>query len=281
MTTEYLYDQTSSDQMRHWRERLHEIVFEADTRAGRVFDLVVITSILLSVIAVMLETVPAIRDGPYGHWLLAAEWGFTILFTIEYLLRLIAVKRPGAYARSFYGIVDILAILPTYLSPILPGAQAFLLLRMLRLMRLFRVLKLGKYVLEMHVLGSALRESRRKIIVFLIGVLMITTISGATMYLAEGAQPGFDSLPESVYWAIVTLTTVGFGDVVPVTILGKFLAAVLMVVGFGVIAVPTGIVSAEIARADAKRVTTQACRACMRGDHAHDATFCRHCGEKL
>ncbi len=267
--------------MPHWRERLHTVVFEADTTAGKTFDIVVIASILLSVLAVMLETVPSIRDGPYGHTLILVEWSFTILFTIEYLLRLIAVKQPIQYALSFYGLVDLFAILPTYLSPLSPNAPAFLVLRMLRLMRLFRVFKLGKYVLAAHALGHALRESRRKILVFLLGVIAITTVSGAMMYLAEGQQPGFDSLPESMYWAIVTLTTVGFGDVVPVTTLGKVLASLLMIFGFGVIAVPTGIVSAELARADMRRLTTQACRACMSGDHAHDAAFCRRCGEKL
>lgn len=263
-----------------WRPRLHEIVFEADTPAGKRFDLLLLGVIGLSVVAVCLESVRDLRLR-YGTELRVTEWVFTILFTIEYIVRLAAVRRPARYAVSFFGIVDLLAILPTYLSLIVPGAQSLLVIRALRLLRVFRVLKLTHFVGEARMLGAAIRGSMRKIIVFLGAVLTVVLIAGALMYVVEGEAHGFTSIPMAVYWAVVTMTTVGFGDVVPETVLGRVIASMLMIMGYGLIAVPTGIVTVEIGAAVRNATNTQACPSCGMEGHANDAKFCKYCGAKL
>jgi voltage-gated potassium channel len=262
------------------RAKLHEIIFEADTPAGKAFDLALLLLIILSVIAVMLESTNTI-EGRFGSQLRTFEWIVTILFTIEYLLRLYCVGKPARYARSFFGIVDLLAILPTYLSVLIPGAQSLLVIRALRLLRVFRVLKLAHFVGEASELSAALRASARKIIVFLGTVLTIVVIVGSMMYLIEGQENGFTSIPVSIYWAIVTMTTVGYGDIAPQTALGKILASAIMILGYGIIAVPTGIVSVELAGVTRRRITTQACPECGAGGHDGDAVHCKYCGAKI
>jgi voltage-gated potassium channel len=261
------------------RARLHEVIFEADTPAGRAFDVALLVLIVLSVVAVMLESVTSIQ-ARYGYSLRAFEWVVTLLFTVEYALRLYCVRRPLAYARSFYGIVDLLAILPSYLSLVIPGAQSLLVIRGLRLLRVFRVLKLTHFVGEARMLRAALHASVRKIIVFLAVVLTSVVIVGSAMYLIEGEESGFRNIPESVYWCIVTMTTVGYGDIAPQTPLGKFLASMVMIMGYGIIAVPTGIVTVEMG-AVARQVSTQSCHHCASEGHAMDAVYCKDCGSKL
>jgi voltage-gated potassium channel len=262
------------------RQRLFEVVFESDTWAGRAFDLALLWAIILSVAAVLIESEPGIASAN-EHRLKVAEWTFTVLFSVEYLLRLAAVERPLRYATSFFGLVDLLAILPGWLSLILPGAQALLVVRVLRLLRVFRILKLGRYLGEASTLLGALRASRPKITVFLTFVGLVVIVVGALMHLIEGDSKGFESIPASMYWAISTLSTVGYGDVVPITPLGKALASALMIVGYGVLAVPTGIVSVEIARASARPVSGQACPGCTRAGHDVDAVHCKYCGATL
>jgi len=261
------------------RSRLHEIIFEADTPAGKAFDVALMVAIVLSVVAVMLESVADISNR-YGAILRAFEWGFTILFTVEYGLRLYSVGRPLRYARSFFGLVDLLAIVPTYLSLVFVGAQSLLVIRALRLLRAFRVLKLGQFLVEAHALSTALRSSVRKIVIFMGTVLTLVLIVGALMYLIEGPENGFTSIPQSVYWAIVTMTTVGYGDIAPQTVAGKILASMVMIMGYGIIAVPTGIVTVEMVSAG-RKVSTQACRSCAAEGHDPDAKFCKFCGVKL
>src|SRR5687767_6856998 len=244
------------------RARLHEIIFEADTRAGRLFDLTLIWLILLSVATVILESVRSVR-AQYGDLLYTLEWVFTLLFTVEYVLRLTSVRHPLRYATSFFGVVDLLAIIPTYLSIFLPGSQYLLVIRIMRLLRVFRLLKLSEYVTEADTLSRALHASRRKISVFLSVVVLLVVVIGALMYVIEGEAHGFTSIPVSIYWAIVTLTTVGYGDLSPQTSLGQMLASIVMVIGYGIIAVPTGIVSVELARATRQeRITKESCPAC-------------------
>jgi len=262
------------------RDRLHEIVFEADTPEGRLFDLLLLIAIVSSGGVVLLESVAAVR-ARVGPTLRALEWGFTILFTIEYALRLFSVRQPLRYARSMFGLIDLVAILPTYLSLVLPGAQNLLVVRLLRLLRVFRVLKLAEYLHESRTLMQALRASRRKIAVFLLAVVTIVVVVGTLMYVIEGEQHGFTSIPISIYWAVVTLTTVGYGDLAPATTLGRMLAVLLMLTGYGIIAVPTGIVTVELTRAYTQPISTQACPACGIGGHEHDAVYCRRCGTKL
>ena len=253
-----------------FRGRLHEVIFEADTRAGRAFDVALIGLILLSVLAVMLESISGVR-GRYGAELYAAEWAFTILFTVEYVLRLASVRRPLRYATSFFGVVDLLAIIPTYLSLVVPGSHYLLVVRILRLLRVFRVLKLAEHLTEADVLMRALRASRRKISVFLLTVLTMVVVVGTLLYVIEGEENGFTSIPVGIYWAVVTLTTVGYGDISPKTPAGQTLAAVVMIIGYGIIAVPTGIVTVEIAQAVRKPVSTQACPDCASQGHDADA----------
>ncbi len=263
------------------RKRLHEIIFEADTRAGRLFDLALIWLILLSVATVILESVRSVRVR-YGDLLYVLEWLFTLLFTVEYLLRLVSVRRPLRYATSFFGVVDLLAIIPTYLSIFVPGSQYLLVIRILRLLRVFRLLKLSEYVAEADTLRRALRASSRKISVFISAVLLLVVIIGALMYVIEGEAHGFTSIPVSIYWAIVTLTTVGYGDLSPRTPFGQILASVVMVIGYGIIAVPTGIVSVELAHAGREqRITRQSCPSCGAEGHDPDALCCKYCGANL
>ncbi len=263
-----------------WRHRMHEVIFEADTRAGKAFDLALLALIVTSVVVVMLESVASI-SAEYGPWLRGLEWGLTAIFTLEYLARLISVRRPLRFARSFFGLVDLAAVAPTYLSLIFPGAQSLLVIRALRLLRVFRVLKLVRFLGEAGDLSAALRASREKVIVFLGVVLTVDLIVGTLMYLIEGEAAGFDSIPRGFYWAIVTMTTVGFGDITPQTPLGQALAAVVMILGYGIIAVPTGIVTSELTRKQAKKVTTQACKLCMAEGHDQDASHCKFCGAEL
>lgn len=270
----------SNSQAVNWQHRLHEIIFEADTRAGKWFDICLILAILLSVLVVMLDSVEAVNRSQ-GRWLLMVEWVFTLLFTLEYLLRLICVKRPIKYATSPLGVVDLLAILPTYISLFIPGSQYLVVIRVLRVLRVFRVLKLASYLGEATILTRALRASRRKIIVFLITVLTLVIIFGSLMYLIEGGGNGFTSIPKSIYWAVVTMTTVGYGDISPKTGMGQALAAMIMILGYGIIAVPTGIVTSEMTRAAQGEVSTQACPECMAEGHERDAIFCKICAAQL
>ena len=262
------------------RNTIHEIIFEADTPAGKAFDIALIVTILVSVVAVMLESVAPVR-ARYGSVLRITEWVITVVFTIEYILRLLCVGQPARYARSFFGVIDLLAILPTYISFFIPGAQALAVVRVLRILRVFRVLKLVQYVQEASVLRQALANSGRKILVFVFVVFTIVIIVGALMYLVEGEAAGFTSIPISVYWAVVTLTTVGYGDIAPITALGQFLSALLMIMGYGIIAVPTGIVTTELVRGQQREITTRACHECSLEGHDSDARFCKGCGATL
>lgn len=266
--------------MAPWRERLYKIIFEAETPGGKAFDVALLVAIVVSVVAVMLESVAGIR-ARYGSQLRAIEWALTILFTIEYFLRLICVGKPRRYAFSFFGIVDLLAIVPTYMSVIFAGAQSLLIIRAIRLLRVFRVLKLAHFVGEASMLRAALRASSRKIVVFLGAVLTMVLIIGALMYLIEGEEHGFSNIPASIYWAIVTMTTVGYGDMAPVTVLGRFLASIVMIIGYGIIAIPTGIVTVELAGLSKRSITTRACPHCVEQGHDDDAVYCKFCGREL
>ena len=263
-----------------WREQMHEVIFEADTPAGKAFDVVLIVSILLSVTVVMLESVAGLRRS-YGTVLFAAEWVFTVLFTVEYLLRLAIVKQPLRYATSFFGAVDLLAVLPTYVSLFIPGSHYLLSIRIFRLLRIFRVFKLSAYLTEAQVIMTALKASRRKISVFLFAVITIVVTIGSLMYVIEGEKSGFINIPTGIYWSIVTLTTVGYGDLSPQTPIGKVLASLVMIMGYGIIAVPTGIVTAELTQIGKKPVSTQACRVCSAEGHDTDAGYCKYCGANL
>lgn len=262
------------------RRRLHEIIFEADTRAGWAFDTTLMVVILASIAVVMLESVAGIRS-EHGALLRNLEWVFTVLFSIEYALRLYSVRSPLRYALSPLGVIDLLAILPSYISLLIPGAQTLLVVRVLRLLRIFRIFKLAEFLRESSVLIDALRASRRKITVFLLAVTTIVVIVGTLMYVVEGEAHGFTSIPVSVYWAVVTLTTVGYGDLSPATPLGRALAVVVMMMGYAIIAVPTGIVTMELTRARDLPVSTQACPSCGAGGHEYGARFCRRCGAAL
>lgn len=261
-----------------WRVQLHDVIFGHESRAGKAFDVALMLSIILSVIAVMLDSIASIRL-EYGSLLYALEWVFTILFTVEYALRLICAPRPAAYARSFFGLVDLASILPTYVSLILPGSQYFQVIRVLRVLRVFRVLKLAEYMGEADVLLDAIRASRRKLWIFIATVFVLAIILGAAMYIVEGRTHGFTSIPQSVYWTIVTITTVGYGDIAPETPFGQTLASVIMLLGYAIVAVPTGIVTVELTRKQggARRL----CDGCGQGGHDTDARHCKFCGERL
>jgi voltage-gated potassium channel len=261
-----------------WRERVRHIIFDHNTPESRTFDIVLLALISFSVLLVMLETVDQI-EARYDTLLFVLEWIITILFTLEYVARLATVYNKWRYARSFFGVVDLLAILPVYLSVILPGAQSLLVIRSLRLLRVFRVLKMARFISEANYLVRAIKASSRKIIVFLIVVLLINVIVGSTMYLIEGPENGYDSMFRGLYWSIVTMSTVGFGDISPSTPLGQVLAAILMIVGYSVIAVPTGIVSAEVASAGRPR--EESCHNCGSAVHSETARFCDACGFEL
>ncbi|BCO28221.1 hypothetical protein MIZ03_3121 [Rhodoferax lithotrophicus] len=263
-----------------WRTQLYAIIFEADTRAGRRFDQALIAIILSSVTVVMLDSVRDINVR-YHQGLILAEWLFTFLFTVEYLARLLCVRYPFRYAVSFYGVIDLLALLPTYLALLVPEVGVLIDVRILRLLRVFRVFKLTAYVSEYQALGLALRASVRKIMVLLAAVLMIVLVMGTLMYVVEGPENGFTSIPTAVYWAITTMTTVGFGDITAKTDLGRLIASVMMLLGWGTLAVPTGIVTAEMSYARHAPATTRTCQECLAEGHMPDAHFCRHCGACL
>ena len=278
----------------NWKEKLHEIIYEADTPAGKLFDIILLLLIITSIILVMLESVEEFA-AKYIDFLNAAEWVITILFTIEYVARITVVNQPKKYIFSFYGVVDLLSTIPKYLSFFILGSHSLIAFRALRLMRVFRILKLARYVGESNNLIKALRASRAKIAVFVFFVLIVCVILGAVMYIVESGQDsGFTSIPRSVYWAIVTLTTVGYGDIAPATALGQLISSIIMIIGYGVIAIPTGIVSVEysknykentqtIKKPTVKqiRTNTQTCSNCLETDHDNDANFCKTCGNNL
>ena len=277
-----------------WRGRLYRVIYEHDTPGGRAFDVALLAAIALSVAAVMLESVAEVRRR-HGALLVAVEWAFTGLFTVEYVLRLLCVRRPLRYALSFYGLVDLLAVVPTYVGLLVAGAHELLVIRALRLLRIFRVLKMGEYLVEAGTLKAALQRSRPKITVFLVTVLTVVIVVGALMHLVEGPQSGFTSIPMSVYWAIVTLTTVGYGDIAPRTALGRLLAAAVMILGYGIIAVPTGIVTAELVRGERASARerrrwgerppgardARRCPMCGAAGQDADAASCKYCGGSL
>ena len=264
-----------------WRRTWFEVIFESQTRAGRTFDLLLLTVIIASVLVVVLDSVQSYRLR-HGATLDLLEWTFTALFTVEYLARLSSVERPLRYATSFFGIVDLMSVLPTYLAFFFPDLHALIDIRLLRLLRVFRILKLTEYLAEIRVLGDALRASRRKILVFICTVLTIDVLMGTLMYVVEGPNSGFTNIPVSVYWAITTMTTVGFGDIVPTTELGRAIASFMMLLGWGILAVPTGIVTAEMThRRFGLRSADRVCAGCGSNDHAVTAKFCETCGRSL
>jgi voltage-gated potassium channel len=261
-----------------WRRDLHVIIFCNETPGGRAFDVALIVTIAASVLAVMLDSIGSIHD-TYGRELYLLEWAFTVIFTVEYGLRLLSSPRPWVYARSFFGVVDLLSILPTYLSLLLPGSQYLQVIRVLRVLRVFRVLKLAAYIGEAEILLVAINNSRRKLLVFVATVLALAVVLGTTMYLVEGSTHGFTSIPLSIYWTIVTITTVGYGDIAPVTPLGQFVASIIMLLGYAIVAVPTGIVTMELVRGT--RPVIKVCPACALISYESDASFCRRCGTRL
>ena len=264
-----------------WRLRLYTIIFEADTPAGRAFDLALVALILASVGVVMVDSVASVHER-HGRLLTVLEWFFTLVFTAEYVARLLCVRHPARYAKSFYGVIDLVALLPTYLAVLVPGLHALIDVRVLRLLRLFRILKLAAYVAEFGALSRAIASARRKILVFLSFVLMVVVVMGTLMYVVEGPANGFTSIPVSVYWAITTMTTVGFGDITPKTDLGRVIASAMMLLGWGTLAVPTGIVSAEFtAQKVPREPTTRTCHECLSEGHSPGARFCRDCGAEL
>lgn len=262
-----------------FREKLHTVIYEADTRAGKLFDVILLIIIFLSIVAVMLESVASIKI-VYGSELEIIEWVITILFTIEYVARIVAVREPFRYIFSFYGIVDFLATLPKYLGLFFPGTGFFIAIRAIRLLRVFRILKLHNFVGASNQLTEALKKSRTKIAVFLFSVIVVCIIMGTLMYMIEGPASGFTSIPVSVYWTIVTLTTVGFGDITPITPLGQFLSVVIMIMGYGIIAIPTGLVTAQFMNEKA-HLNTQVCRNCGANQHRDNAKFCYNCGTDM
>lgn len=265
-----------------WRLTLYTVIFEADTRAGRWFDQALLLTIVASVVMVILDSVPAVHEA-FGSFFGVAEWVFTALFTIEYALRLACVQKPLVYARSFFGVIDLLSILPTWLALLVPELHVFIDVRVLRLLRMFRVLKLTGYVAEYTMLGQALMASRRKILVFLSFVLLVALLMATVMYVVEGPANGFTSIPTAMYWAITTMTTVGFGDITPKTDLGRLISSAMMMLGWGVLAVPTGIVTTEMAlqRSRLPTPTTRTCQNCLTEGHSATARYCMHCGHKL
>ncbi|TKB73583.1 MAG: ion transporter, partial [Nitrospira sp.] len=270
------------EQPKRWwsafRAEMAQVIFGHDTPAGKAFDVALIAAILASVTAVMLESVATIR-AEYGTWLKTVEWGFTLLFTVEYVARLICVQRRLRYATSFFGLIDLASIVPTYISVAFPGTQYLLVIRILRVLRVFRILKLAEYVGEADVLMEALRASRRKIAIFIATVFAITVVCGALIYLIEGRTPGFTSIPKSIYWTIVTITTVGYGDIAPQTAMGQLLASAVMLLGYAIVAVPTGIVTVELSRV--RRGASVKCATCASAGHDDDAKFCKRCGGSL
>jgi voltage-gated potassium channel len=274
---------SKSNHSGNWRKKIHDIIYEADTSSGKLFDVILLVVILISILLVMLESVESI-ESEYAAILNISEWVITILFSIEYILRIISVKKPRTYIFSFYGIIDLLSTIPKYLSLFVLGAHSLIAIRALRLLRVFRILKLTRFIGESANFGKALKRSRPKIAVFLSFVIVLCVILGTVMYLVESEQDsGFTSIPRSVYWAIVTLTTVGYGDIAPMTALGQFIASLIMILGYGIIAVPTGIVSSEMTKSEKKLIpnNTQACEICNEAYHQDDAEYCHKCGHKF
>jgi voltage-gated potassium channel len=263
-----------------WKQNLHEIIFKADTFYGKLFDEILLAIILISVGVVMLESITEIRE-KYGNILTITEWVLTILFLVEYIVRLVCSPNPRQYALSFFGVIDLLAILPTFISLAIPIMQPLIVIRALRLLRIYRILKLYRFIQETNYLLIALRASFRKIFIFMLFILVIVLLLGSLMYVVENGENGFFSIPLSIYWAVITLTTVGYGDIVPVTDLGKFIATFIMLLGYSIIAIPTGIVSAEISRGRIDRLFTHVCPHCNESEHQKDARFCKSCGELL
>jgi len=265
-----------------WRLKLQEIIYEADTPAGKLFDVVLLITIIASIILVMLESVNSI-DAKYHNFLNISEWVITILFTLEYIARVVTVKKPLQYITSFYGVIDLLSTIPKYLSILFGGVHALAALRALRLLRVFRILKLARFLGASNNLMTAIKASRTKITVFLFAVVILSIILGTIMYLVEGEENGFTNIPKSVYWCIVTLTTVGYGDIAPQTPIGQFIASIVMIMGYGIIAVPTGIVTNELAKTSEKKIhtNTQSCVNCLDESHKDGADFCHKCGHKL
>lgn len=273
--------ETPAQQEATWKRNLHTIIFESNTKYGKLFDVVLLVLILLSILIVMLDSITGLHER-YGSLFYIVEWVFTITFTVEYFLRIASVEKPLKYITSTFGIIDLLAIFPTYLSLMLAGAQTLMVLRVLRLLRIFRIFKLNHFLSEMNFLGEAIRNSARKIAIFMLFVLFLVVIMGSLMYIVENGQNGFDSIPTSIYWAIVTITTVGYGDISPATPAGKLLASAIMLLGYGILAVPTGIVTTEMALSmKAKKHNMEACPACGREGHDRNAQYCKYCGAKL
>jgi voltage-gated potassium channel len=268
------------EQKRTLKEKLYEIIFGVDTPLGKLFDVLLLWAILISVLGVVCESVAGLR-AEYGTLLKGIEWTFTILFTIEYFLRLYSSPRPWNYAKSFFGLIDLLAILPMYVSFFFVYSSSFLVVRGLRLLRIFRILKIGRFIRELDILINALKAVRVRIFVFIGSVLTLVIIIGALMYVIEGESHGFMSIPRSMYWAIVTLTTVGYGDMTPQTVLGQTLSSVVMLLGYGIIVVPAGIFSAEIALGKRSDVASVECAVCREKKHESDALYCRKCGKRL
>ena len=264
-----------------WQRRLHDIIYETSTPAGKAFDVALLIFILVSIVVVMLDSVPSIH-ARHGLLFLVLEWGFTVVFTLEYILRLVAIRQPLRFVFSPMGLIDLLAILPSYLSVFIPGAQSLMVLRALRLLRIFRIFKLGHFLTEAEFLTAAIRGSVRKIAIFMLAVVALIIILGSVMYLVEGAEAGFTSIPESIYWAVVTVTTVGYGDIAPQTPLGKTIASLMMLIGYGIIAVPTGLITSELAANISKRGhSSEVCPACGKEGHDADALHCKRCGAAL
>ncbi len=280
----YFYPmEQDGDNLFNIRKRLHIVVFETDTPAGKLFDIVLLWAILLSVFAVMLESVKELKVA-YGEVFFAVEWTFTIIFTLEYLLRIFISEQPKKYAFSFLGIIDLMATIPSYLALFITGGSYLVVIRSIRLLRIFRILKLGRYLREASVLSNALIASRHKILVFLGAVTTLVLIMGTLMYMVEGANGGFTSIPKSIYWAIVTVTTVGYGDIAPQSVIGQMVASILMLLGYAIIAVPTGIVTSEIVNAEREKKNEEkkrVCAFCQLSSHEEDANFCKNCGKKL
>jgi voltage-gated potassium channel len=266
--------------LKKWRQKIHEIIYEADTPAGKMFDILLLVAILISIGAIMLESMEEFRL-EYGYILQLIEWTITILFTIEYILRIVSIGKPFRYIFSFFGLVDLIAILPAYLSLGFVDAHQLGIIRMLRLLRIFRIFKLSRYTWGSKVLLLSIRQNRGKIIVFIMTMFTVVTIMGASLYVIEGTEHGYDNIPLSIYWAIITLTTVGYGDIVPGTPLGKVIASLVMVIGYSIIAIPTGLVTMGIAQINKKEVSTQSCPECSREGHDVDAMHCKFCGATL
>lgn len=273
---------TSPVAEKDWRFRLHEIIYESNTRAGKAFDIGLLIAIFTSIIVVMLDSVQSVHQ-THGRLFQVLEWGYTILFTVEYTLRLISIRKPMRYVFSVLGIIDLIAFIPSYLSFFFVGAQTLLVFRALRLLRVFRIFKLSRFLTEINFLTVALKGSLRKISIFLLTVLTLTVILGSIMFLVEQRENGFSNIPESVYWAIVTITTVGYGDISPVTPMGKFVASLVMLIGYAIIAVPTGILTHDLAVAarNEKKELPESCPNCGREGHEGDAIFCKFCGSAL